>query len=146
MGCSASQTQVSDTCIDLLKAPSVLVFLEFKQPGQQELETGGEGRLPKPACHTWHVEIHGEGQVRWCQVHDRGIQSRRAESLGMGVGGKGTCLRGAWGKYGPRGKVPECAGQEGTTLLSFHVTKNSSEERGNSSRPFFFKQSPDIKP
>lgn len=88
MGCSESQTQVSDTCIDLLKAPSVPVFLEFKQPGRQELETGGEGHLPKPACHTWHVEIHGEGQVRWCQVHDQGIQSRRAVT-GNGSGREG---------------------------------------------------------
>ena len=136
MGCSESQTQVSDTCIDLLKAPSVPVFLEFKQPGRQELETGGEGHLPKPACHTWHVEIHGEGQVRCARST---IRASRAEeqSLGMGVGGKGTCLRGVWGKRGLRGKVPD-AGQEGTTPLSFHVTKNSSEERGNSSRPFFF--------
>lgn len=125
------------------------VFLEFKQTSRQKLETGGEGSLPKPASHSWHVEIHKEGQVRWCQVQGQGIQSRRAESLGMGGGGKGTCLRGAWGKGGLRGKVPEWAGQEGTALLSFQVTKGSSEQRGNSSRLFFFfffLQSSDIKP
>lgn len=76
--------------------------------------------------------------MRWCQVQTQGIQSRRAESLGMGVGGKGTRLKGAWDKGGLRGKVPEWAGQEGTALLSFHVTKSSSEERGNNNRLFFF--------
>lgn len=114
------------------------VFLEFKQPSQQKLETSGEGSLPKPASHSWHVEIHKEGQVRWCQVQSQGIQSRRAESLGMGVGGKGTCLRGAWDKGGLRGKVPELGRPGGYCSAVIPRYKKQLRGKGKQQSASFF--------
>lgn len=64
---------------------------------------------------------------------------------GDGSGREGYMSKRAWGKGGLERESSRMAGQEGTALLSFHVTKGSSEKRGNSSRLFFL-QSSDIKP